>query len=692
MQTNPAIGLNASVCYRSPISYDSDDEEHITTFLLPLYSPTKYSKFVRRRHLPEVAQLTRGIRNLYITEDSSTQYRQRLTPRRRTVETFWDLIDRASLKKPLESETCDDVSDKSAIFTDHNASVSSHTEISPPLPPTQPLNTSAEHIHDKLPLLRLKISVPATSSAPNQVIPEDAKILDEDLSIAKDNEILVPDVDMSLCTSPVAGTLGASVSPSPKHISSQSTKTHAIPEIDLAGSVSTETAPVLVELVNQAEDAMDLSTLIGPQTDTVIHTGSNMESDTQQDSMDDIRVSSPSNEIYLPGPAILEVGKDEDMAEAPQGQLNDFLPHPACDNTQSIVGANTTSSVAEEENVREENTTEENSTEENTTEENTTEENTRAEMPVVNLTAVPQTCDISSKPFVSAEQSLPAPIPPDPKPVSSPGQIVPPINQPEVTPTTSTSTAPAHSKGKDYTHEDLVSLLTEAQKKAILKKDQVSLTLAEMFDVSLEKEEDLKTITNYFKLHPKFGRKTKGFNRAFDVVQRFLEDDRPWLSEYVVWVCKEALEANNLRVKDMQLSYINGNKRIEHIRKLLSWISKANFDLMIEVNGDGCLNWPEMVELAQDEERKFFDNQATRDKLPLYEAKMIDLFKFWSDKANMRKLVADRLAAQGMKAADHDTPSSPLGVVSIAHKRKNEEVKHGGKFPLHVLPLHQLSI
>lgn len=242
------------------------------------------------------------------------------------------------------------------------------------------------------------------------------------------------------------------------------------------------------------------------------------------------------------------------------------------------------------------------------------------------------------------------------------------------------SKADTRSASKNGTHEEMIKLLIEARRKTLLKQDQVSIMFANMSKISFEKKQDLIEIVDYFVGHPCFGGGLKDFKKAFDIIQQHVDDDRTWTSEYIVWVCNEALMAKTLRVRNMELSRIPGNKRIGYIQRLLSRIVRANFELMKEVNGEGCLTWPEMVKLAEDEESQYFDERSTRDHLPTYRSKMQSLNGFWNVSANMKKLISDRLAKQdGPVGQDGASAPANCSEKLVAQKRKNSEVKHGGE-------------
>ncbi|KAH7390482.1 hypothetical protein BKA66DRAFT_580456 [Pyrenochaeta sp. MPI-SDFR-AT-0127] len=230
---------------------------------------------------------------------------------------------------------------------------------------------------------------------------------------------------------------------------------------------------------------------------------------------------------------------------------------------------------------------------------------------------------------------------------------------------------------KDYTNQGLINLLMEARRKTRLKQDQVSRMFAAMFEISWEKKQDLATIVDHFLKHPYFGGGRKDLKKAIDAIEDHVHDERAWRSEYIVWVCKEALAAKTLQVQNMEISFIPGNKRIGYIERLFSRIALGNFNLMKEVNAEGCLAWEEMVKLAEDQERGYFNNSSTRDHFPTYQLNMRELNEFWRNPANMKKLVAERRSEQhGTTNRDAGSvlPGSPNSLV--ATKRKNDEVKH----------------
>lgn len=225
----------------------------------------------------------------------------------------------------------------------------------------------------------------------------------------------------------------------------------------------------------------------------------------------------------------------------------------------------------------------------------------------------------------------------------------------------------------EQTDGAMAKLLVQAQKKVLLQTDQVSIMFAHMFKLTWETKEDTDIMIKHFTNHPSFGGGKKDVEKTFNRIKLHVEDDAVCMSEYIVWVCREAQQAQELQVLNMELSFINGYQRTPYVRRLLSCISKANFNLMKAVNADGCLTWPEMQELAQIEERKFFDDTKTRDNLPLYQERMGNLRRFWSDKANVKKLIADRIAARQLAAGPAPaSPSTGLMPASAPQKRKNE--------------------
>jgi hypothetical protein len=132
---------------------------------------------------------------------------------------------------------------------------------------------------------------------------------------------------------------------------------------------------------------------------------------------------------------------------------------------------------------------------------------------------------------------------------------------------------------------------------------------------------------------------------------------------------------------EMLSAYVTCADRQKELGPLFRRISATNFELMKEVYPNGCLTWDEMKDLAKTEELGFFDQSVNTKQVP-YWPYMRAKKQHWSDRANMKKLVADRIAVQSMTTGQA-TASGPavsskakrnIAAISDDHDKVSKEI------------------
>jgi hypothetical protein len=235
--------------------------------------------------------------------------------------------------------------------------------------------------------------------------------------------------------------------------------------------------------------------------------------------------------------------------------------------------------------------------------------------------------------------------------------------------------------------ERLTKLLIDAQVKT-RNKDEVSTLFASMFNLSWQKSSDIDVMIEYVIKHPRFQgldsneRRRVNIEWAIEVIQNLVDDGRPSSCELLVWTCKEALNAQHVKAENEMLSaYVTCADRQKELGPLFRRISATNFELMKEVYPNGCLTWDEMKDLAKTEELGFFDQSVNTKQVP-YWPYMRAKKQHWSDRANMKKLVADRIAVQSMTTGQA-TASGPavsskakrnIAAISDDHDKVSKEI------------------
>ncbi|CAG5187998.1 uncharacterized protein ALTATR162_LOCUS11843 [Alternaria atra] len=236
--------------------------------------------------------------------------------------------------------------------------------------------------------------------------------------------------------------------------------------------------------------------------------------------------------------------------------------------------------------------------------------------------------------------------------------------------------------------ERLTKLLIDAQVKTTRNKDEVSTLFAIMFHLSWQKSSDIDVMIEYVIKHPRFQgldsneRRRVNIEWTIEVIQNLVDDGRPSSCELLVWTCKEALIAQHVKAENETLSaYATCADRQKELGPLFRRISATNFELMKEVYPNGCLTWDEMRDLAKTEELGFFDQSVNTKQMP-YWPYMRDKKQYWSDRANMKKLVADRIAAKSMTTG-RATASGPavsskakrnIAAISDDHDKASKEI------------------
>jgi hypothetical protein len=213
---------------------------------------------------------------------------------------------------------------------------------------------------------------------------------------------------------------------------------------------------------------------------------------------------------------------------------------------------------------------------------------------------------------------------------------------------------------------------------------------AGMLNVSFQNLSDVDVMMDYTVKHPVFqardsnGRKVKDIAQTVNIIQTFVNEADPKGREAILWTCMEGLAAQNVKAEDESLStHITCATRQKYLNPLFRTISACNLALMVAVNGDGTLPWDEMRNLATAEERHYFQShQSSRNNLVAYKDYMNKRMKHWADKKNMKKLIADRIAAQNLAAGQAPAPG-PVGGAGAAvpskAKRSLADTDHDNK-------------
>ena len=180
--------------------------------------------------------------------------------------------------------------------------------------------------------------------------------------------------------------------------------------------------------------------------------------------------------------------------------------------------------------------------------------------------------------------------------------------------------------------------------KSALKKFQ------DQFDISFQNRSDIDVMIAYLIKHPRFkGRDSSGLpkidmEKTIDIIQALYDDLNPHGKEQIVWRCMEALAAQDVKAENEELSrYISCARRQKPLEILYRSISTSNFALKEAVNGDGALSWDDMKDLAKTEERQYSEDRSRMNDFPKYLEYMEEKKKYWSDMANMKDLVAQRV-------------------------------------------------
>jgi hypothetical protein len=250
-------------------------------------------------------------------------------------------------------------------------------------------------------------------------------------------------------------------------------------------------------------------------------------------------------------------------------------------------------------------------------------------------------------------------------------------------PITRTGGEPATPAPKPESNKErFAKLLLEARRRMMNRNDNVAAMFADMFTISWQKSSDIDVMIEYLTKHPRFqardskGLKMMNMEKTIHMIQALVEDVNPSDCEDIIWRCKEALTAQDVKVEDEALSlYISGLIRQKPLWALFARISACNFALMLEVNPDGCLAWDEMKDLAMTEERTYFDDLSRENNLPAYQQYMKEKMRFWGDRHNMKTLIAGRVAARNLAAGQ--TGGGVGAAVPSKAKRTIAEVSPG---------------
>jgi hypothetical protein len=209
------------------------------------------------------------------------------------------------------------------------------------------------------------------------------------------------------------------------------------------------------------------------------------------------------------------------------------------------------------------------------------------------------------------------------------------------------------------------SRLFDARTKVWTRRNMSTNMFAGMLNVSFQNLSDVDVMMDYIVKHPVFqardsnGRKMKDIAQTVNIIQTFVNEEDPKGREAILWTCMEGLAAQNVKAEDESLStHITCATRQKFLVPLFRTISACNLALMVAVNGDGTLPWDEMRNVATAEERHYF--QSDRNNLVAYKEYMKDRAKHWGGKENMKKLIADRIAAQNLAAGQAPAPG-PVG-------------------------------
>jgi hypothetical protein len=250
------------------------------------------------------------------------------------------------------------------------------------------------------------------------------------------------------------------------------------------------------------------------------------------------------------------------------------------------------------------------------------------------------------------------------------------------------SATPARSEsatqGPELLEETLTRLLRDAQLKTMSQKDEVSTMFSSMFTLSWKNVADVNVMRDYVINHARFsdrdsrGRKTKNIQWTIKLVQALVDDKMPSSCELLVWTCKEALNAQDVKVGEEKPGFANCEFRQKRVDALFRRISATNFELMREVYPEGCLTWDEMKDLAMKEDLDYYNKKSNPQPYHQY---MVSRHQHWTDRANMKQYITDRIAAQSMipSQATGPDPAGPpkakrnIAKISNDHDKVSEE-------------------